>query len=191
MKSIIRIFAGVIIFGLFGIGIWSSHQASEAAKEQASEAAKEKDAAAVAAGFADAKEMSDAAVVGISDVTIYRARLAWLEQVRQGIAAQDDELKRDPTDQMEIDTSSWEKGGFDNVGLMSVTIKNSNAFTVKDITISCRFAAKSGTELSDARHTIYDTIKPKSAKSFRKLNVGFINSQSARAGCRILSALRA
>jgi hypothetical protein len=162
---------------------------------------KAKNDAAVAAGFADSAEMEAAKKNGISDPTKWRAKvsadqqaLEQAEKDRRTKAAKADaelaERNRPATDRMTLSAQTWEKGGFGSIGLMSMTISNMNPFGVKDITIHCTFDGKSGTQLSARLQTIYDTIPANGSKKFAKINIGFIDSQSARAGCSLVSALR-
>jgi hypothetical protein len=92
---------------------------------------------------------------------------------------------------VEIVNFDWYKGGLDNVMLADFTIMNSNDFPVKDITIRCTHAANSGTEIDRNIHTIYEVVKPKKRRSFRKVNMGFIHSQATRSSCVIVSAVPA
>ncbi|BEV43953.1 hypothetical protein [Afipia carboxidovorans] len=160
-----------------------------------------KNPAAIAAGFTDFNDMDEANAAGFSDAVAWqrekaeRARLK--EKERADRLAEEEkkraallEATRDPTDRMKLRNGSWSKGGFGSVGMMNVIITNDNNFAVKDMTILCVFNAKSGTTLSERSYTIYDTVDPKASKAFRNLNVGFIDSQSARAGCSLVSAKR-
>jgi hypothetical protein len=100
------------------------------------------------------------------------------------------EQKRNPADRMTMPNFNWKAGGFGSVGIVSPTIQNGNDFAVKDIGIVCNFSGKSGTELSARAAVIYDAIPAKSRKTFKDFNIGLIDSQSARASCRIISAMR-
>jgi hypothetical protein len=92
---------------------------------------------------------------------------------------------------MSVENMTWSIGGFGSVAIVTVTINNANDFPIKDVGIECRFSGKSGTELSTLTHTIFDSLKAKSKRTFKEVNVGFINSQSARAGCSVETAKRA
>jgi hypothetical protein len=157
--------------------------------------------AAIAAGFKGYQEMDEAKAAGFSSAADWRQdklnrvhakdkeiadRLAKEEQERAAIL----EANRNPIERMNLKNSSWSAEGFGSIGMMNVIISNENNFVVKDMTILCNFYAKSGTALSEKVYTIYDTVGPKSSKAFRKLNVGFIDSQSAKAGCNLVSAKR-
>lgn len=156
---------------------------------------------AVATGFADYKEQDQAKAAGFSEPAAFRAALTWAEQARKeteikkegeriAAAAALAELNRNPAERMDIDTVAWRRDGFGTVGIATLTVTNSNEFSIKDIALKCSFYAKSGTEVSTAKHTIYDTMKAKSKKTFKEVNIGFIHSQAARGGCSLVAASR-
>lgn len=165
--------------------------------------------AALAAGFLDCSTFSEAKAAGISDPEKWkeklredkiaaderakeRERLAKAKrEVEDQIANVKAEMSRNPASRMSVSNFAWKIGGLGSVGLVTPTIENKNTFDVKDVTIECRFVAKSGTELSTAVQTIYDTVKASSKRTFKDVNIGFIHSQAARAGCEVNSAKRA
>jgi roadblock/LC7 domain-containing protein len=166
---------------------------------------KARDAPAIAAGFHDASEMNAAKAVGMTDPAAYRARVEDEKaKAAAAKAARDKNMKaaeaegaallrernRNPADRMTIKGMTWSLGGFKNVGVVSVTIENSNDFAVKDFGIRCQFSGKSGTQLSANNHIIFDTIPAKTKKAFKEVNVGFIDSQSATASCNVETAGR-
>ena len=158
-----------------------------------------------AAGFSEAQEMEAAQKLGISDPAAYRARV---EADKAKIAADDAirernlkaakaegeallrERNRNPADRLTMKAMTWSLGGFKSVGIVNVSIENSNDFAVKDIGIRCYFSGKSGTQLSVSNHTIFDSIPAKTKKAFRDVNVGFVDSQSAKASCNVETAGR-
>ena len=164
-----------------------------------------RDAPARAAGFSEALEMEAAEKLGISDPAAYRARV----EADQAKAAADNAIRdknlraakaegeallrernRNPADRLAMKATTWSLGGFKNVGVVNVTIENTNDFAVKDVGIRCYFSGKSGTELSARNHTIFDSIPAKTKKAFKEINVGLIDSQSAQAQCNIETAGR-
>lgn len=88
-------------------------------------------------------------------------------------------------------THHWRLDGFGNVMIATFRISNDNDIAVKDIEILCRTSGRSGTELSSASHTIYDIIAPHKTRTFTDINMGFVDSQSARAGCDVVSVSKA
>jgi hypothetical protein len=160
------------------------------------------EATAHAAGFSEFLEMAAAQKLGISDPAAYRARV----EVDQAKIAADNvirdknmkaaeaegaavlrERNRNPAAKLAVKSMTWGRRG---VAIVNVAIENGNDFAVKDIAINCRFSGKSGTELSTNDYKIFDIIPAKAAKTFKELNVGLIDDQSARAHCYIVSAQR-
>src|SRR5260221_4725764 len=164
-----------------------------------------KNAPARAAGFVDAAEMAAASAVGITDPATYRAHVEAdraklaadnLIRERNRKAAEEAgaallrERNRDPGERITMPSFSRKIGGFGTVGSATVTIDNGNDFPVKDIDVRCEFSRKSGTQLSTSQRTIFDTIPAQAKRTFKDVNMGFINSQSAKASCRVATAKR-
>ena len=80
---------------------------------------------------------------------------------------------------------TWSKGGFNNVMLADFKIKNDNEFPIKDVTITCNHAARSGTKLGSNTQTIYEVVKAKSTKRINNFNMGFIHSQTGGSRCEV------
>ncbi|WP_257164646.1 hypothetical protein [Bradyrhizobium sp. SRS-191] len=176
------IFAAVLVVGIFVGG-----QMIDRARVASDEQAKADEAAATAAGFVDAAEMLRAKAAGLDDPKAWRAKVAADDKAR----AEAFERNRPAVDRLEISTYAWEKGGFDNVAIVTLTILNKNTYAVKDITVACDFSGSSGTKLSGLSQTIYSSIPAKTSKKFNRLNLGLIHSQSARASCSLIGAFRA
>jgi hypothetical protein len=96
----------------------------------------------------------------------------------------------DPAKLVTVTKFSWEKSGFGSVGIGNFTLRNDNDFEVKDITVRCEFVGNSGTVLSSSNSTIYDTVASLKSRTFNKMNLGFIHSQSSAASCSVLSVRR-
>jgi hypothetical protein len=80
------------------------------------------------------------------------------------------------------------KGGFGNVAIASFSIRNDNAFDVKDVVIRCEFDGASGTKIGELRSTIYQVVKARSSKRMEDFNLGTVHSQVARGGCDVIGA---
>lgn len=76
-----------------------------------------------------------------------------------------------------------------NIYMGSFKIRNNSDKDIKDIAIECTTFGKSGTEVDKVNTVIYDTIKAKSMRKFKGINMGFINSQSAKSSCEITDAV--
>jgi len=93
--------------------------------------------------------------------------------------------EKTPLENVELVDFSWNKDGFGSVMMAKFVLRNNNDFAVKDIKIKCTHTAKSGTVIDSNTRTIYDVIKPKSQKTFRDFNMGFIHSQVDRSSCEV------
>jgi len=63
---------------------------------------------------------------------------------------------------------------FDTIMKSNLSIKNTNSFAVKDMTVICANYAASGTELAATTATIYEILKPGQTRTFRDVDFGFI-----------------
>jgi hypothetical protein len=79
----------------------------------------------------------------------------------------------------------WGTAGFGNIMEADFTIDNPTQYKIKDLEITCRHFAKSGTEIDSNTRTIYDFVEPKSKKVIKKFNMGFIHSQAEKSSCKI------
>jgi hypothetical protein len=75
------------------------------------------------------------------------------------------------------------KEGFGNVLVIDITLRNDALSHLKDFQISCTTRARSGTIVSNNTRTLYEVVDARSTRTFRKLNMGFINSQSSKTNC--------
>ena len=95
-----------------------------------------------------------------------------------------------PVDGLKISSQSWRRGGLGSKALITFTLRNGNDYAVKDIEISCAFARRDGSHLTDRKRTIHDTLNMKSRKTFARLHVGFVNVNADRAKCSPVTASR-
>jgi hypothetical protein len=94
----------------------------------------------------------------------------------------------DPKDALLRDVKldfNWTTGGFGNVMIADFTIKNPTQYRFKDFEIKCRHSAPSGTVIDSNTRTVYEIVEPKSTKVIKQMNMGFIQSQASRSGCKI------
>jgi hypothetical protein len=98
------------------------------------------------------------------------------------------ERPSNPADQVKILSYSASKGGFNNVMILTMKLRNDNAFAVKDFQIVCANYAPSGTELPASFGTLYEKLEPGQAKTFRKINLGLMPSDSNTYKCAIAVA---
>jgi len=95
-----------------------------------------------------------------------------------------------PVDGLKISSQSWRRGGLGSKALVTFTLRNGNDYPVKDIEISCAFARRDGSHLTDRKRTIHDTLNMRSRKTFARLHVGFVNVNADRAKCSPVTASR-
>jgi hypothetical protein len=95
-----------------------------------------------------------------------------------------------PVDGLKISSQYWRRGGLGSKALVTFTLRNGNGYPVKDIEISCAFARRDGSHLTDRTRMIHDTLNMKSRKTFARLHVGFVNVNADRAKCSPVTASR-
>jgi hypothetical protein len=95
-----------------------------------------------------------------------------------------------PVDGLKISSQSWRRGGLGSKALVTFTLRNGNDYAVKDIEISCAFARRDGSHLTDRKRMIHDTLNIKGRKTFARLHVGFVNVNADRARCSLVTASR-
>jgi hypothetical protein len=95
-----------------------------------------------------------------------------------------------PVNGLTISSQSWRRGGLGSKALVTFTLRNGNAYPVKDIEISCAFARRDGSHLTDRTRMIPDTVKSRGRRTFARLHVGFVNVNADRAKCSLLTASR-
>jgi hypothetical protein len=93
-----------------------------------------------------------------------------------------------PVDGLKISSQSRRRGGLGSNALITFTLRNRNDYAVKDIEISCAFARKDGSHLTDRTRVIHDTVNMKSRKTFARLHVGFVNINANKAKCALVTA---
>jgi hypothetical protein len=95
-----------------------------------------------------------------------------------------------PLDGLRIVSQSWRRGGLGSKALVTFTLRNANAYAVKDIGIACSFARRDGSHLTDRRRIIPDTVNMKSRKRYAGMLVGFVNVNANKAKCSVVTASR-
>ena len=92
-------------------------------------------------------------------------------------------------------TYTWTLGGFGNIMLLKdVTIFNPTTITMKDALIRCSLYAASGTHLGDVSAIVYQPLAARvndhlGEAYIEEMNMGFVNSQAAKASCSIVNAI--
>jgi hypothetical protein len=73
----------------------------------------------------------------------------------------------------------------------SFTVRNANAYPVKDLEIACAFRSKDGSYATERRRLIAETVGKQSRKAFPPTLVGFVNIRAETAKCALVTASRA
>ena len=87
---------------------------------------------------------------------------------------------------LKLENFNWHKGGFDNVMIISATLKNSSNRDVKDVEIVCTHASNSGTVIDRNKKTIFELVKAGKSVKVKEFSMGFIHSQANRSSCEIV-----
>ena len=95
-----------------------------------------------------------------------------------------------PVDGLKISSQYWRRGGLGSNALVTFTVRNGNDYAVKDLEITCAFARRDGSHLTDRTRTVHDTVNMKSRKTFARMHVGFVNVNADKAKCALVAANR-
>ena len=98
--------------------------------------------------------------------------------------------EKPPVDGLRISSQSWRRGGLGSKALVTLTLRNTNDYAVKDIEIACAFARRDGSHLTDRKRVINDTVNTKSRKTYAGMLVGFVNVNANKAKCSLVTASR-
>ena len=93
-----------------------------------------------------------------------------------------------PVDGLKISSQYWRRGGLGSNALVTLTLRNTNDYAVKDIAISCAFSRRDGSHLTDRSRVIHDTVDMRSRKTFARMHVGFVNVNASKAKCSLVAA---
>jgi hypothetical protein len=93
-------------------------------------------------------------------------------------------------DGLRISSQSWRRGGLGSKALVTLTLRNTNDYAVKDIEIACAFARRDGSHLTDRRRVFPDTVNMRSRKTYSGMLIGFVNVNANKAKCTPVAASR-
>lgn len=80
---------------------------------------------------------------------------------------------------------TWKSGGFGNVMVADLKVKNDNTFAVKDLKVECSHFAKSGTKIDSNTREVFDLFPAGKSTTARGVNMGLIHSQVESSACRV------
>jgi hypothetical protein len=95
-----------------------------------------------------------------------------------------------PAAKLRISGQSWQRAGLGSNAQATFTLRNDNAYAVKDIEIACAFASRDGSHLTDRKRIIPVKVESKARKRFARLHVGFVNVHANRINCSVIAASR-
>ncbi|MBR0692584.1 hypothetical protein [Bradyrhizobium lablabi] len=98
--------------------------------------------------------------------------------------------EKSPRDGLWISSQSFRRGGLGSKALVTLTLRNTNDFAVRDIEIACAFVRSDGSHLTDRKRLIADTIGMRSRKTYPGMLIGFVNVNANKAKCTVVTANR-
>ncbi|QUS40125.1 hypothetical protein RPMA_15760 [Tardiphaga alba] len=94
-------------------------------------------------------------------------------------------------DKVRLSRQSFRRGGMGSRALMTFTVRNANAYDIKDLELLCAFRSRDGRYTTERRKMVADTVAMKSRKAFPMTLVGHINVRASKAKCSLVTASRA
>lgn len=94
-------------------------------------------------------------------------------------------------DRVRLSRQSFRRGGMGSRALMTFTVRNANAYDIKDIELLCAFRSRDGRYATERRKLVAETVAMKSRKAFPMTLVGHVNLRAERAKCSLVTASRA
>ena len=116
---------------------------------------------------------------------LYREKISYYKKK----ASEAKEIKLYPEKFVKIEEMKWWKDGFGSIMMADFTIKNNLPGPVKDIEVICSHSAPSGTVIDYNTRIIYERIGQGRTKKFKDFNMGFIDDQVVRTGCKVSSVV--
>lgn len=94
-----------------------------------------------------------------------------------------------PQDFIKITKQNWKKGGFETVGLHTLTLKNNSNLTYKDVVVKFDYYTNTNKFLERKVRTIYEYLPPNKEITINELNTGFIPTDAKEVKIGIITAL--
>ncbi len=133
------------------------------------------------------KEISDAKVIKDEQIKEDIKSKIEKDKVQKELSAKQEleEQKTNPEKYLEIIKSNRRMDWFWTVWMLDITIKNNSSFDYKDISITQTYYSKSKTEIWSKNHDILDIIPSWKTKTFKNINMWFVNSQASSSRTKI------
>jgi len=94
-------------------------------------------------------------------------------------------------DRVSLSRQSFRRGGMGSRALITFTIRNANAYDIKDLELLCAFKSRDGRYTTERRKVVAETVAMKSRRAFPMTLVGHVNIRAAKAKCSLVTASRA
>ena len=91
---------------------------------------------------------------------------------------------------LRISSQSWRRGGLGSKALVTFTLRNTNAFAIRDVEITCAFSRRDGSHVTDRRRVVPGEVSSRSRKTFAAVHVGFVNVNVSTAKCTLVAATK-
>lgn len=94
-------------------------------------------------------------------------------------------------DRVRLSRQSFRRGGMGSQALLTFTVRNANAYDIKDLELLCAFRSRDGRYTTERRKLVAETVAMKSRKAFPMTLVGHVNIRASKAKCSVVTASRA
>lgn len=140
-----------------------------------------------ASHIAEMKKNNNKILTGFVFVLGFGALVVFASHNKSGISnTSSQQPKLSPLALAKRDTILASKTRIEGPILMAdFSIQNTGKNVVKDIEITCRHRAPSGTEIDRNTRVIYEIVRPGETKQFFDFNMGFVHSQVATTRCEL------
>jgi hypothetical protein len=89
---------------------------------------------------------------------------------------------------LQITEINWHKGGWNNMMLLSTTVRNNGGRDVEDIKVVCEHSSNSETKIDSNSATIYGPFPAGESRSIHGFDMGVFHEQAKGTNCSIVHA---
>jgi hypothetical protein len=89
---------------------------------------------------------------------------------------------------LQITEINWHKGGWNNMMLLSTTVRNNGGRDVKDIEVECKPSSNSEAKIDSNSATIYGPFPAGESRSIHEFDMGVFHEQAKGTNCSIVHA---
>ena len=118
------------------------------------------------------------------------ANAKYLEKQQQAkrLASGADYSRKNPEQGMQVEKVVGRKGGFGNVLMIDITLRNKSIINLKDFQISCESKGPSGSVVGVNDIVLYEVVNANETRTFRKVNTGLLNQQAQSTNCQVIQS---